>query len=86
MGFLGIRGVAHKWLNSYLGNRKQYVSIDKCQSAVRNISCGELQVSILGPILFTLYVNDMCNIYKVIKYTLFADDKNFFIQIKISKH
>ena len=69
--FFGIRGVAYKWVNSYQENRKQFVSIDKCQSAVRNISCGVPQVSDLGPKLyFTLYVKDMCNISKLVKYIL----------------
>ena len=77
MGFLGIRGVSHKWLNSYLENRKQFVSIDKCQSAVRNIPCGVPQSSILGLKLFILYVSDMCNISKLVKYILFADDTIF---------
>ena len=66
--------MANKWLNSYLENRKQFVSIEKCQSAVRNILCGVPQGSILDPKLFVLYVNDMCNISKLVKYILFADD------------
>ena len=75
MEFLGIRGVAYKWLNSYLENRKQFVSIDKCQPAVHYISCGVPQGSILGPKLFILYDNDMCNITKLVKY--FYADNNF---------
>ena len=74
MEFLCIRGVAYKWLNSYLEYRKQFVSIDKWQSAVRNISSGVPQGSLLGHKLFILYVNDMCNIYKLVKHILFADD------------
>ena len=84
MEFLCIRGVAYKWLNSYLENGKQFVSIDKCQSAVCNISCVP-QGSILGPKLFILYVNDMCNISKLVKYIFFTDDTNIFMQITISK-
>ena len=78
MEFLGIRGGAFNWLNSFLENRKQFVSIDKCNSTVRNISCGVPQGSILGPKLFILYVNDMCNISNLVKYILFADDTNIF--------
>ena len=78
MEFLGILGVTYKWLNSYLENKNQFVSIDKCQSVVRNISCGVPQVSILCPKLFILYVNDTGNISKPVKYILFADDTNNF--------
>ena len=52
------------------------MSIDKCKSDVRNISCGVPQGSILRPILFILYVSDMCNISKLVKCILFADDTN----------
>ena len=53
----GVRGVANKWLASYLSNRKQYVSIDECNSDLLNVLCGVPQGSILGPKLFILYVN-----------------------------
>ena len=76
MEFYGVRGVACKWLNSYLDLRKQNVSIDGCKSNVRSISCGVPQGSILGPKLFIMYVNDMCNISKLVKFILFADDTN----------
>ena len=59
----GVRGVANsnKWLASYLSNRKQYVSIDECNSDLLNVLCGVPQGSILGlgPKLFMLYVNDI---------------------------
>ena len=42
------------------------------------ISCGVPQGSIIGPQLFMLYVNDMCNVSKLLKYILFADDANIF--------
>ena len=82
--FLGIRDVTFKLLNSYLENRQQCMSIDKCKSDVRNISCGVPQGSILCPTIFILYVNDMCNISKFVKCILFADDTNIFMQIAIS--
>ena len=75
--------MAYKWLNIYLENRKQFLSIDKCQSAVRNISCGVPQVSTLN---FLLYVNDMCNISKLVKYILFADDTKQFYYLSILKN
>ena len=76
MEFYGIRGVACNWLKSYLDNRKQLVYIDGSKSNVRSISCGVPQGSILGPKLFIMYVNDMCNISTLVKFILFADDTN----------
>ena len=74
----GVRGVANYWLASYLSNRKQYVSIDECNSELLNVLCGVPQGSILGPKLFILYVNDICNISKILKFVLFDDDTNIF--------
>ena len=74
----GVRGVANKWLASYLLNRRQYVSIDECNSDLLNVLCGVPQGSILGPKLFILYVNDICNISKILKFVIFADDTNIF--------
>ena len=61
-----------------MSNRKQYVSIDECNSDFFNVLCGVPQGSILGPKLFILYVNDICNISKILKFVLFADDTNIF--------
>ena len=74
----GVRGGANKWLASYLSDRKQYVSIDECNSDLLNVLCGVPQGSILGPKLFILYVNDICNISKILKFVIFADDTNIF--------
>ena len=70
--------LANDWLASYSSNRKQYVSIDECNSDLLNILCGVPQGSILGPKRFVLYVNDICNISKILKFVLFADDTNIF--------
>ena len=70
--------MAFKLLNNYLENRKQFMSIDKCKSDVRNISCGVPNVRFCAPQLCILYVNDMCNISKLVKCILFADDTNIF--------
>ena len=58
----GIRGVAKKWLSSYLENRKQYVCFNGTDSGFLPITCGEPQGSILGSSLLLLYVNDLCNV------------------------
>ena len=54
-----IRGVMQNWFESYLSNRKQYVSIKNCSSSLSNIALGVLQGSVFGAILFLLYINDM---------------------------
>ena len=74
----GIRGSALSWFNSYLSNRKQYMSYDNMPSTIRTISCGVPQGSILGPVLFLLYMNDIFNVCTHTMPFLFADDSNLF--------
>ena len=70
--------MANDWLSSYLENRLQYVSYDETDSTLRNVICGVPQGSILGPKLFILYINDICNVSPVLKFILFADDTTIF--------
>ena len=76
----GIRGVAKKWLSSYLENRKQYVCFNGTDSGFLPVSCGVPQGSILGPSLFLLYINDLCNVSTRLTSILFADDTSCFIE------
>ena len=55
----GIRGLAFSWIQSYLTNRTQYLFINDTNSTRINVTCSVPQGSILGPILFIMYVNDM---------------------------
>ena len=74
----GIRGLANNWLHSYLNCRKQFVQVDEHRSDMLEILCGVPQGSVLGPKLFILYINDLCNVSKLLKFILFADDTNIF--------
>ena len=76
---LGIRGVANEWFKSYLANRSQYVCINSCTSVVRNLNYGVPQGSILGPLLFVIYINDIPGICKDVHFILYADDANIII-------
>ena len=77
--FYGIRGLAHDWFKSYLSNRNQYVSIDGTDSSKKPMMHGVPQGSILGPLLFIIYINDMPNININFKFVLYADDANIIV-------
>ena len=72
----GIRGNILKWFDSYLSGRKQYVFYNGVSSDVAPFTCGVPQGSVLGPLLFLIYINDLPNISKKLSFFLFADDTN----------
>ena len=70
----GVRGHANEFFKSYLTNRKQYTIVNGVKSDIQEIRCGVPQGSVLGPLLFLIYVNDIHRSVPLSKVQLFADD------------
>ena len=70
----GFRGFILEWFRSYLSGRKQYVSFGGVTSNLCDINYGVPQGSVLGPLLFLIFINDISNASNKFKYTIFADD------------
>jgi len=78
----GIRGNVIKLLTSYLSDRFQYVNYGGIDSCLLKITCGIPQGSVLGPLLFIIFINDLANVSDLGNFILFADDLNLFVQNK----
>ena len=74
----GVRGIALCWLRDYLSFRTRRVSLGNEISAPSIIKCGVPQRSILGSLLFIIYINDIVNSSKLLQFVLFADVTNLF--------
>jgi hypothetical protein len=76
----GIRGLAHTWFKNYLADRRQFTSVNSSDSVVSAVTCGVPQGSILGPLLFLVYINDLVNVSNIGNMILFADDTNLIYE------
>ena len=74
----GFRGVPHDWFTDYLNNRQQCTKYESSMSEFNNIVCGVPQGSLLGPLLFLIYINDIYKSTPELSFVLYADDTNLF--------
>ena len=76
LGFYGIRGLANIWLKSFLETRKQYVNLSGHSFSVTPVICGVPQGSLLGLLLFLLYITDLQSLFSKSVVHHFANDTN----------
>ena len=76
----GIRGNVHNLFKSYLSNRQQYVKVNNANSDMKPVKCGVPQGSVLGPLFFIIYINDLANSCTDGQFRIFADDTGIFCQ------
>ena len=80
--FYGVKDEAQAWFKSYLTNRSQYTQVGSTLSDVGYIKHGVPQGSVLGPLLFLIYINDITESSMILKFYLFADDTTVFYSSK----
>ena len=80
--FYEISGVEYKLLSSYLSNRKQYVMFNNKNSEFTEIRTGVPQGSILGPLLFSIYINDLITVSNKLNFIIYADDTTIYFDLE----
>ena len=81
MDHYGIRGITLDLFKSYISDRYQFIEFGGVLSDLKKVNCGVPQGSVLGPILFIFYINDLPNISTLFKPVLYVDDTTIIFQV-----
>ena len=84
--YYGIQGIALNWFQSYLTKRSQYVQCNDNSSSIREIETGVPRGSILGPLLFIIYMNDIHTVSDKFSFILYADDTTLISPLCSFRH
>ena len=83
---IGIQATEFSWFKDDFASRTQHVRINDAASSVLPVSVGVVQGSVLGPLLFTLYIDDLPSVLKHSRVVLYADDTAFFVSVKCAQN
>ena len=82
LSYYGISGTALKLSKNYLLDRKQYVVYNNCNSNLVDVTTGVPQGSILGPLLFSIFINDLIHVTDKLKFIMYADDTTIYFSLE----